>query len=213
MSTPIAVTGGDAPEADTSRTAVVAMGGSAGALDAVRTILAGLPAGLDAAVVIVQHRARASEALADVIQLSSPLPVVEAEDKDPVESGHVYVAPADYHLLLEPGHFALSTDEPVLFSRPSIDVLFESVADAYGPRALGVVLTGANRDGAQGLRRIVDRGGSALVQAPATAEAPTMPRAALDAVPEARALPLPELAGAIAAWAQNRHALCAEEPA
>ncbi len=213
MSTPIAVAGGGAPEADTSRTAVVAMGGSAGALDAVRAILAGLPAGLDAAVVIVQHRARASEALADVIQVSSPLPVAEAEDKDPVEAGHVYLAPADYHLLLEPGHFALSTDEPVLFSRPSIDVLFESVADAYGPRALGVVLTGANRDGAQGLRRIVDRGGSALVQAPATAEAPTMPRAALDAVPEARALPLPELAGAIAAWAQNRHALCAEEPA
>ncbi len=79
----------------------------------------------------------------------------EVEDKDPVEAGHVYVAPADYHLLVEPGHFALSTDEPVLLSRPSIDVLFESVADAYGSEALGVVLTGANHDGSRGLSRIV----------------------------------------------------------
>ncbi len=193
--------------------AVVAMGGSAGSLEAVRVILSGLPAGLEAVVVIVQHRSRESEALAEVLQHASRLPVTEAEDKDPVEPGRVYLAPADYHLLVEPGHFALSTDEPVLFSRPSIDVLFESVADAYGPRALGVVLTGANRDGAQGLRRIVDRGGAALVQAPATAEAQTMPRAALEAVPEAQAVPLPELAGAIAAWTQHRHALCAEEPA
>ncbi len=204
------VLGGE-PGARTSGAALVAMGGSAGALEAARTILAELPPELDAAVVIVQHRARESDALADVLQLSSRLPVAEAEDKDPVEPGHVYLAPADYHLLVEPGHFALSTDEPVLFSRPSIDVLLESVADAYGPHALGVVLTGANRDGAQGLRRIVDHGGAALVQAPGTAEAPTMPRAALEAVPEARAVPLAELAATIAAWCQDRHALCAQE--
>ncbi len=193
--------------------AVVAMGGSAGSLEAVRTILSGLPPDLETAIVVVQHRARASEALVDVVQGFSPLPVAEAEDKDPVEPGRVYLAPADYHLLLEPGHFALSLDEPVLYSRPSIDVLFESVADAYGARALGIVLTGANRDGARGLRRIVDRGGSALVQAPATAEAATMPTAALALVPEARSVPLAELAAAITAWSQHRHTVCAQESA
>ncbi len=187
-----------------SRAAVVAMGGSAGSLEATRVILKGLPRELDAAIVLVQHRARQSDALADVLQSASPLPVVEVEDKDPVEPGRVYVAPADYHLLVEPGHFALSTDEPVQFSRPSIDVLFESVADAYGPEALGVVLTGANRDGAVGLRRIVARGGAALVQAPATAASPTMPRAALEGVPEAHSIPLAQLAEAIAAWARSR---------
>jgi two-component system chemotaxis response regulator CheB len=188
---------------------LVALGGSAGGLDAIRSILAELPAGLNAAVVVVQHRARASDALAQVLQTWSAWPVSEAEDKDPVEAGRVYVAPADYHLLAEPGHFALSTDDPVLYSRPSIDVLFESVADAYGPAAMGVVLTGANRDGARGLRRIVDRGGLAVVQDPDTAEAPTMPRAAVDEVPEARVLPLHEIPAAIAVWAEGRQAACA----
>ncbi len=192
-----------------SRPAVVAMGGSAGSLEATRAILSGLPRELDAAIVLIQHRARESDALADVLQTASPLPVAEVEDKDPVEPGHVYVAPADYHLLVEPGHFALSTDEPVLFSRPSIDVLFESVADAYGPDALGVVLTGANRDGMLGLRRIVAQGGAALVQAPDTAASPTMPRAALEAVPEARSVPLAQLADAITAWTHARRSACA----
>ncbi|HEX9107535.1 MAG TPA: chemotaxis protein CheB [Longimicrobiales bacterium] len=180
---------------------VVAVGGSAGGLDAVRTILSALPRALAAALIVVQHRARASDTLAEVLQHGSALPVTEVEDKDPVEAAHVYIAPADYHLLVEPGQFALSTDEPVLFSRPSIDVLFESVADVYGPAVLGVVLTGANQDGSRGLRRIVQRGGAALVQSPESAEAPTMPRAALAAVPEARVLPLEEIAGAIAQWA------------
>lgn len=184
--------------------AVVALGGSAGSLEATRVILARLPRELDAAIILVQHRARESDALAEVLQTASPLPVAEVEDKDPVEPGRVYVAPADYHLLVEPGHFALSTDEPVQFSRPSIDVLFESVADAYGPDALGVVLTGANRDGMLGLRRIVAQGGAALVQAPDTAASPTMPRAALQAVPEARSVPLEQLAEAITAWTRAR---------
>ncbi len=188
---------------------IVAVGGSAGGMEAMRSILAQLPRGLDAAVVMVQHRARFSDALADVLQLGSHLPVGEPEDKDSVEPGRVYIAPADYHLLVEPGHFALSTDDPVLFSRPSIDVLFESVADAYGAAAMGVVLTGANHDGARGLRRIVDRGGSAIVQDPRQAEAPTMPRAAAALVPEARVLPLSEIGGAIAVWAASRHEACA----
>lgn len=188
---------------------LIALGCSAGGMDAVRRILADLPPELDAALVMVQHRGRASDALADVLQMTSALPVAEPEDKDEVSPGRVYVAAADYHLLVEPGYFVLSTDDPVLFSRPSIDVLFESVADAYGPAAMGVVLTGANKDGAQGLRRIVDRGGSAIVQDPASAEVPTMPRAAADLVPEARVLPLSEIGEAIVAWAQGRHEACA----
>ncbi|HEX9107330.1 MAG TPA: chemotaxis protein CheB [Longimicrobiales bacterium] len=197
------------PVPPSNATRLIAVGASAGGMDALRSILPDMPPELDAAIVVVQHRGRQSDALAEVIQMSSPWPVAEAEDKDPVLAGRVYVAPADYHLLVEPGHFALSTDDPVLYSRPSIDVLFETVADAYGPAALGVVLTGANQDGARGLRRIVDRGGSALVQDPATAESPTMPRAAAQAVPEARVLPLAEIGGAIVAWVGGRHAACA----
>jgi two-component system chemotaxis response regulator CheB len=189
---------------------VVALGGSAGGLDAVRMVLARMPREVKAAIVIVQHRARASDALAEVLQQVSPLPVLEPDDKDVLRAGRVYVAPADYHMLIEPGRVALSTDEPVLYSRPSIDVLFESVADSYGPEALGVVLTGANRDGAVGLRRIVDRGGTAMVQAPESAEAPTMPRAAAAAVPEAAVMPLEELGGAILAWIEARRSVCAE---
>ena len=108
----------------------------------------------------------------------------------PLEDGHIYVAPPDYHTLIEPGHFALSTEAPVRFSRPSIDVTFTSAADAYGHRAVGVVLTGANADGAEGLRRISDRGGLAIVQDPATAESPMMPAAAQKAVPRARVMTL-----------------------
>lgn len=189
---------------------VVALGGSAGGLDAVRVVLAGIPEGVKAAIVIVQHRARASDALADVLQQLSPLPVGEPDDKDVLRPARVYVAPADYHMLIEAGRVALSTDDPVLYSRPSIDVLFESLADAYGADALGVVLTGANRDGSAGLRRIVDRGGAALVQLPESAEAATMPRAAVAAVPEATVLPLQEIAGAILGWIEARRSVCAE---
>jgi two-component system chemotaxis response regulator CheB len=124
--------------------------------------------------------------------------VCEAEDKAPIEPGNVYVAPADYHLLIEDGHFALSTDEPVRYSRPSIDVTFVSAADSYAHHTVGVVLTGANADGARGLKRIHDRGGLALVQLPASAESPMMPTAALQAVPQARALSIREIAATVA---------------
>jgi two-component system chemotaxis response regulator CheB len=163
-------------------------------------LIVGLPATLAIPIVVVQHRHRQSDhLLTTLLQDETSLCVCEVEDKAPMIGGNVYVAPADYHLLVEPGFFSLSMDEPVRFSRPSIDVTFHSAADAYGARTVGVVLTGANADGAQGLRRIVSRGGLGLVQLPATAESPTMPQAALDAVPEARTLTISEIAAEIAA--------------
>ncbi|HEV2145871.1 MAG TPA: chemotaxis protein CheB [Longimicrobiaceae bacterium] len=173
---------------------LVMIGVSAGGLDAVCTLLRGLPEDFRMALVVVQHRSKDSDALCEVLQECTPLPVHEATDKASAEQGKVYLAPPDYHLLLEDGYFSLSTDAPEMYSRPSIDVAFESAADAYGARVVGVVLTGANHDGARGLRRIVDRGGTALVQDPATAEVAVMPAAALRAVPEAEVLTLPRIA-------------------
>ena len=118
----------------------------------------------------------------------------DGDDKQPIERGHVYLAPPDYHLLVEGEHLALSVEAPVAFSRPSIDVLLESAAEAYGERCVGVVLTGANEDGARGLARIRELGGAAIVETPDTAERPEMPRAALAAVPDARVARLDEIA-------------------
>ena len=178
----------------------VVVGASWGALRALRKLLNGLPSTFELPMIIVPHRGRDSEhLLADLLKDCSHMPVNEVEDKDEIEPGHVYLAPANYHLLVDDDrHFSLSTDEPVRFSRPSIDVTFESVADVYGPRAVGVVLTGANEDGSRGLRRIADRGGLAMVQDPSTAESPLMPTAALKAVPEAVVLPLEGLADHLA---------------
>lgn len=154
-------------------------------------LLEGLPDGFDLPVVVVQHRGKDAESLlATLLQEHTHLQVLEVEDKQPIERGHVYIAPADYHLLIEGSHFSLSVDAPVRFSRPSIDVMFDSAASSCGRRAIGVVLTGANEDGARGLRRIVDSGGRALVQDPSTAEVRTMPAAALLVVPEAEVLPV-----------------------
>jgi two-component system chemotaxis response regulator CheB len=172
---------------------LVAVGVSAGGLMALRTLVSGLPAGFEIPIVVVQHRSRDSELLCELLQECSPLEVGEASDKETIAPGRVYVAPPDYHLLVEPGYFALSTDAPVRFSRPSIDVMFASAADSYGVDAIGIVLTGANSDGARGLRKIVDRGGQAIVQDPATAEVKVMPAQALRAVPEACVLPMEEI--------------------
>jgi two-component system, chemotaxis family, protein-glutamate methylesterase/glutaminase len=174
---------------------IAMIGVSAGGLDAVCTLIGTLPEGCVLALVVVQHRSKDSNALCEVLSDCTVLPVHEVTDKTPIEPGHVYLAPPDYHLLLdEEGFFSLSTDAPELYSRPSIDVAFESAADAYGARVVGVVLTGANHDGAKGLRRVVDCGGHALVQDPATAEVAVMPRAARAAVPEAEVLSLPAIA-------------------
>jgi two-component system chemotaxis response regulator CheB len=173
---------------------LVVVGTSWGGLAALRTLVAGLPADFMMAVTLVQHRHKDSDhLLRTLLQERSTLEVCEVEDKMPLEHGRIYVAPPDYHTLVEPGHFSLSTEAPVRYSRPSIDVTFASAADSYAHRTVGIVLTGANADGAVGLRKISDRGGLALVQDPATAESPTMPAAAAKAVPRARVMALPEL--------------------
>jgi two-component system, chemotaxis family, protein-glutamate methylesterase/glutaminase len=172
---------------------VVVIGASAGGLHALRAVLSALPADFPIPIAVIQHRSRDSELLCELLQNDTPLRVLEVLDKEEMRPGSVYVAPPDYHLLVEEGFFSLSVDAPVRFSRPSIDVTFESAADSYGMDVIGVVLTGANADGAAGLARIVAGGGYAVVQDPATAEVAVMPRAARAAVPAARVLPLDEI--------------------
>jgi two-component system chemotaxis response regulator CheB len=174
---------------------LVAIGASWGGLDVLRDILRDLPAELDAAVVIAQHRSPDSHptAFRDLLGEVTRLKVREASDKDSVCPGTVYVAAPDYHLLVDPGSVSLSTDEPVLYARPSIDVLFETAAESYRDRCIGVVLTGANDDGSRGLARVVELGGTAIVQDPETAQRDEMPRAALRAAPTARVTPVAEI--------------------
>ena len=167
---------------------LVAIGASWGGLETLRTIFARLPAELDAAIVVAQHRAPESHrtAFRDILDKVTELHVCEADDKDELRAGVVYVAAPDYHLLVEGGTLALSTEGPVQYARPSIDVLFESAAEAYREGCIGVVLTGANEDGSLGLARIVELGGTAIVQDPATAVRAEMPNGAIAAVPDAR---------------------------
>jgi len=175
---------------------LVVIGASWGGLDALRLLLRTLPGDLDATLAIAQHRAPESHptAFRDLLGAVTVLRVSDAHDKEPLRRGSVFLAPPDYHLLVEGEHFALSTEAHVSFSRPSIDVLFESAAEAARERCVGVVLTGANHDGAQGLARVHELGGVAIVQDPATAERHEMPRAAVTAVPSAHVLPLEEIA-------------------
>ena len=174
---------------------IIVVGTSWGGLAALRAIVGALPPEFDIPMVVVQHRHRDSDALlARFLQDHTRLRVCEVEDKQTVEPGRVFIAPANYHLLVERGYFSLSTEAPVRYSRPSIDVAMTSAAVAYGFHAVGVVLTGANEDGAAGLRHIAANGGLAVVQEPESAEVDTMPRAALEAVPTARVFALERLA-------------------
>ncbi len=173
---------------------LVVIGVSQGGLAALKTLLGGLNKDFRPAIAIVQHRkADTVDQLAVLLQESTFFPIREAEDKAPLLPGHVYLAPPDYHLLVESRHLALSTEAPVLFARPAIDPLFASAAAAYGEKLIGVILTGANQDGARGLAAIREQGGLTVVQDPKTAENPVMPRAALAAVADAKVLPLEEI--------------------
>jgi two-component system chemotaxis response regulator CheB len=177
------------------RRGIVAIGASWGGVRAVGVILRGLRADLPVPIVIAQHRGEENTTgLADTLGHKAAFAVVEATDKEALEPGHAYLAPAGYHLLVEHGSLSLSTDDDVRFSRPSIDVLFESVADAYAEEAVGVILTGASDDGAAGMARIRARGGVTIVQEPSTAERRTMPDAALATGHPHRILALDEIA-------------------
>jgi two-component system, chemotaxis family, protein-glutamate methylesterase/glutaminase len=174
---------------------VVAVGASMGGLYALETLLGALPASFKGVLALVQHRrADAESQLAELLGHHCKLPVCEPDDKQTLEPGHVYLAPPNYHLIVERGFLSLSTDPPVWFARPSIDVLFESVADSYGAAAIAVMLTGANEDGAAGALAVKRAGGRVLVQSPETAEAPTAPRAVLARVSVDGVLTLVEIA-------------------
>jgi two-component system, chemotaxis family, protein-glutamate methylesterase/glutaminase len=175
---------------------LVTIGASWGGLHAIETVLSGLPDGFRIPIAIAQHRAvdSGSGALSHVLSVRSGLEVCEAGDKDPIEAGRVYIAPPDYHLLVEAEGFALSVEDMVHHSRPSIDVLFDSAADTYGDRLIGVILTGANSDGAYGLARVKRRGGVTLVQDPETAEKRDMPEAAIATGAADEVLPLDRIA-------------------
>jgi two-component system chemotaxis response regulator CheB len=181
-----------------SRTPIraVAIGASAGAVQALQTILPALPASYRLPVLVVVHvPSSRANMLVPLLQTRCQMAVKEADDKEPVVGGVIYFAPSDYHLLVETTEsLALSTDEAVNYSRPSIDVLFESAADAYGEGLVGVILTGANHDGAAGLKAIVDAGGLAIVEDPAGAYATAMPQAALEACPSATIMNLDAIA-------------------
>jgi two-component system, chemotaxis family, protein-glutamate methylesterase/glutaminase len=181
---------------------IIVVGTSWGGLTALRELVGGLPKDFTLPIVVVQHRHKQSDSLlTTLLQDTTPLCVSEVEDKAPIAACTVHIAPPDYHLLIEDGYFSLSTDAPVRYSRPSIDVTFTSAADTYAERSVGVVLTGANADGSRGLKRIADRGGLALVQMPATAESPAMPDAALRCVPSAKALTIQEIVAQLGALA------------
>jgi two-component system, chemotaxis family, protein-glutamate methylesterase/glutaminase len=184
---------------------LIAVGTSLGGLHALLAVFGALPGNLPVPIVMVQHRGPTAETtLVDMLARGTALTVVEAEDKLEMQPGTVYVAPPDYHLLVEErGTLALSTEAPVRAARPSIDVLFESAADAYRERLVGVLLTGASADGAAGLARIKQLGGCAIVQDPATAECAVMPAAGIAATAVDYILPLDRIGAHVASLVEG----------
>jgi two-component system, chemotaxis family, protein-glutamate methylesterase/glutaminase len=174
---------------------LVVIGGSAGAVEVLQAVMRGLRSTLRPAVVVVLHMPpNAKGVLHEILARPAGPPMKIAEDKEPIVPGTVYFAAPGYHLLVEGGGtFALSLDDPVHFSRPSIDVLFETAADAYGARVMGIILSGANSDGAAGLMSVAETGGVAIVQDPATADVSVMPEAALKSCATCRQLGVPAI--------------------
>lgn len=174
----------------------VVIGVSAGGLAALDRILPALRSDFCLPILIVQHIGADSDSyLPTHFDIRCPMKVKEAEDKERIQRGKIYFAPPNYHLMVEPDRcIALSIDEKVNYSRPSIDVLFETAAVTYRQKLIGVVLTGANQDGARGLARIKQYGGLTIVQDPDSAEVDTMPRAAMEATDVDRVLPLQDIA-------------------
>jgi two-component system chemotaxis response regulator CheB len=191
---------------------LVVVGASLGGFDAIVTLLSGLSAGFPWALAIVQHRSAedVADTLPVMLQRRCALPVHEAEDKDPIVDGHVYVAPPDYHLLVDRAAFSLSTEARVSLARPSIDVLFDSAAAAFGASLVAVVLTGASADGALGARRVKAEGGTLLVQDPSTAESKVMPLAAIAAAAVDQILPIAAMGAYLNRLAAGRCGLSAQ---
>lgn len=179
-----------------TRPQAVVIGASAGAVEALSAILPRLPASFPIPVIAVVHvPSDRRSAMAELFAAKCQLSVQEASDKQQIQGGVVWFAPANYHLLIEADcHFSLSVDEPVMFSRPSIDVTFESAADTYGAGLVGIILTGANSDGAGGLQAVIKSGGVGVVQQPEGAGAPAMPTAAIRLSPAAQVMSLDEIA-------------------
>lgn len=195
-------------------TPLVAIGASLGGFIAVRTVLEGIPKDLGCGIVVAQHRANDPHSrLVELLARTCPMPIVEPEDKTPIVPNHVYLAPSDYHLLVEPGLLSLSIDPPLRYARPSIDILFESVADAYGAAAIAVMLTGSNEDGAEGACAIKRAGGRVLVQDPLTAQSPVAPRAVLMKTPVDAVLPLSEIANTLVLYCSGGSATRAKRTA
>jgi two-component system chemotaxis response regulator CheB len=186
-----------------NRIDAVVVGASAGGVEALGEILPTLPADFRPALLVVLHLPRERPSLlVEIYEKRCALPVREADDKEPIEPGTVYFAPPDYHMLVEKSRqIALSTDEPVYYSRPSIDVLFESAADVYADRLLGIILTGANEDGAAGLLAVHRAGGVTVVQEPDSAKVPLMVVSALQRNPADFVLPLPAIADLLKGFA------------
>jgi len=174
---------------------IVVIGTSWGGLAALTKLLGALPADFPIPIAVVQHRSKESERLLpQLLQDVTDLKICEMDDKDELRPGTVHLAPADYHALIDTGLITLTVEDPVRFSRPSIDLLFISAADTYRTGTIGIVLTGANEDGSRGLQHIVKRGGYAIVQDPKNAEIPIMPSAAIRVVPSAEVLSLEGIA-------------------
>lgn len=173
---------------------LVVIGCSWGGFRGLRRIFSDLPAGFPLPIVVVQHRlAQAEDGLDTSLQSASQLPITDVTDKEPLLGGAVYLAPSDYHTMIEGKSLALSTEEAVNFARPSVDVLFESAADSYGDSLIAVILTGANEDGARGLRRVKELGGYAIVEDPESAVRREMPDAALARVRPDRVMRVEEI--------------------
>lgn len=173
----------------------IVIGASAGAIEALHAILPRLPSDFPAALLVVIHLPPDRDSvLLELFRAKCHIEIKEVEDKEQIRDGVVYFAPPDYHVLVEPDRrLSLSSEEQVLFSRPSIDVLFESAAESYGSELLGIVLSGGNEDGSAGLRAVIDSGGAGIVQTPGSAFSPIMPEAAIRRCPEAQVLSLEDI--------------------
>ena len=190
--------------------AIVVIGASAGGVEPLKGIVASLPGACLASIFVVEHIGDHQSNLPILLALAGSLPATFATDHGSIEAGHIYVAPPDHHMLVRPSQIRLSRSAKIHFTRPAIDPLFVSAADAYGGRVLGIVLSGTGADGAAGLRAIWESGGTALVQDPNEAAEPSMPRAALQKVPAAVCLPIRELARFIAAFSARQGSPSAE---